>query len=287
MYKGLSNETMRSQYADFIPSFNNCIINNEVKDESLFETLLSILSIISANEAVSNAIMNSSIPWHIFHLLQRKDLQSDYINYLLQTLSNLLFLDYGVTFYLNAGILPVLDKILNSYKNSVNKNDNIIIQNCIFCLGNIAGGTQEQIAVVMNTNIPQNLIQISKIKNSSKIDYEVYNFFYNILIQGKDEDAIKLISMKCMKLFCEGLNKSYKVDNILICLKGIQILFKKNYMVYHTITNLKNEYYGYCAKKNIDTLMTSDNPDVAKEATLINELVEVAEKRIEEDEDIN
>ena len=119
------------------------------------------------------------------------------------------------------------------------------------------------------------------------IDYEVYNFFYNIFIQGADQDVIQVIKMKSMKLFCEGLNKSTKIENVLICLKSIQMLFKRNYKIYNTITNLKNEYYGYCAKKNIDLLMNSKNEEVSKEATEINELVETAERKIEEDEDIN
>ena len=231
--------------------------------------------------------MNSTISYHVIHFIQIKDLQSDYLNLLLAILSNLLFQDYAVTFYLNGGILPILDKILNTYKNTVNKKDNIIIKNCVFCLSNITGGTEEQVAQVMKTKIPQNLLQISKIRNSPMIDYEVYNFFYNIFIQGADQDVIQVIKMKSMKLFCEGLNKSTKVENVLICLKSIQMLFKRNYKIYNTITNLKNEYYGYCAKKNIDLLMNSKNEEVSKEATEINELVETAERKIEEDEDIN
>lgn len=285
--KGISNEVLYSQFADFVLCFNSCIINNEIKDEYLFDSILKILSLISQDNAVIHQIMNTTIPYHIIHFLQVKDLQSDYLNLILTILSNLLFQDYAVTFYLNSGILPILDKILNTYKNTVNKKDNIIIKNCVFCLGNISGGTEEQVAQVMKTKIPQNLLQISKIRNSPMIDYEVYTFFYNILIQGGDQDAIQVINMKSMKLFCEGLNKSNKIENVLICLKSIQILFKRNYKIYNTITNLKNEYYGYCAKKNIDLLMNSKNQEVSKEATEINELVEAAEKKIEEDEDIN
>ena len=283
----LSNVSLYSQFADFILCFNSCIINNEIKDECLFESILKILSSISQDNEVINQIMNSTISYHIIHFIQIKDLQSDYLNLLLAILSNLLFQDYAVTFYLNGGILPILDKILNTYKNTVNKKDNIIIKNCVFCLSNITGGTEEQVAQVMKTKIPQNLLQISKIRNSPMIDYEVYNFFYNIFIQGADQDVIQVIKMKSMKLFCEGLNKSTKIENVLICLKSIQMLFKRNYKIYNTITNLKNEYYGYCAKKNIDLLMNSKNEEVSKEATEINELVETAERKIEEDEDIN
>ena len=284
---GLSNVSLYSQFADFILCFNSCIINNEIKDECLFESILKILSSISQDNEVIHQIMNSTISYHIIHFIQIKDLQSEYLNLLLAILSNLLFQDYAVTFYLNGGILPILDKILNTYKNTVNKKDNIIIKNCVFCLSNITGGTEEQVAQVMKTKIPQNLLQISKIRNSPMIDYEVYNFFYNIFIQGADQDVIQVIKMKSMKLFCEGLNKSTKIENVLICLKSIQMLFKRNYKIYNTITNLKNEYYGYCAKKNIDLLMNSKNEEVSKEATEINELVETAERKIEEDEDIN
>lgn len=268
--------TIFDDFVDFIPLIQQYFINNLLSNESLYNEVLSLLATITRSDKVCDKIMECGMSWNFLHLLNQKNTltQNDYLNLLLQIFSNLLYQEYIVDFYINANCFPPFEKILNTFINSANPKDNSIIQSCIFALGNIAGGTSEQINKIFCTNLPKLILQVCKIKNSNAIYFETCSFFLNAICNGDNQEVISIIKMKGMKLFCEGLNKSINSDNVILCLKGILRLLKKNMEIYNTIQNLKNEYYGYCGKKNIDILMDNKNETISMLATQLNELIE-------------
>ena len=268
--------TSFDDFVDFIPLIQKYFINNCFSNESLYNEVLSLLAAITRSDQVCDKIMECGMSWHFLHLLnQKKTLtQNDYLNLLLQIFSNLLYQKYIVDFYINAKCFPSFEKILNTFINSANPKDNSIIQSCIFALGNIAGGTAEQINKIFCTNLPKLILQVCKIKNTNAIYFETCSFFFNSISNGDNQEVISIIKMKGMKLFCEGLNKSINSDNVILCLKGILRLLKRNMEIYNTIQNLKNEYYGYCGKKNIDVLMDNKNETISMLATQLNDLIE-------------
>jgi hypothetical protein len=83
-----------------------------------------------------------------------------------------------------------------------------------------------------------------------------------------------------MKLFCEGLNKTFVQDDILICLKGILSLIERNFEIYKTKQNLKNEFFGYAAKKYLEKLAEHQDKQIS---SLSSQLLNIMGEQYDED----
>ena len=194
-----------------------------------------------------------SIPANILqNMLSEKYCEREYLINLLEIMINILYNNQISEFFLNSNILNTYTKILNTYRNTANKDDDEIIYLCIFCLSNIAGGPQQHCHVLIISNLPSLILEILKSKNGNKIYFETCNLFYNILQRCSTEDFCIIIKMKIMKLFCEGLNKTINPDDILLSLKGLFLLIQRNEEIYKTKQNLKNEFFGYTTKRTLE-----------------------------------
>ena len=227
-------------------------IIKKTTNQKLIITVLLLIFQISKNDEVSKEIVSCGLGSTLQNMLSEKYCERQYLTNLLEIMINILYNNQISEFFLNSNILNTYSKILNTYRNTANKDDDEIIYLCIFCLSNIAGGPQQHCHALIISNLPSLILEILKSKNGNKIYFETCNLFYNILQKCSTEDFCIIIKMKIMKLFCEGLNKTINPDDILLSLKGLFLLIQRNEEIYKTKQNLKNEFFGYMAKRTLE-----------------------------------
>ena len=158
--------------------------------------------------------------------------------------------------------------------NTINKKEKKILKDLLFAINNIALGPEEHIHAIINTNLLKTMLQLIKIQVDNEIYFGVCEIFSSILEKGDDNSIIEIIKLNAMKLFCKGLEMTFNSDCLILCLKSMIKLIKNNLRIYSTFQNLKNDYYSYCAKKNVDILMDNKNKEISDLATEIKDLID-------------
>ena len=235
-------------------------IIQKTTNQKLITTVLLLILQITKNEEVSKEIVSCGLGSILQNMLSEKYCERQYLINLLEIMINILFNNQISEFFLNSNILNTYKKILNTYRNTANKDDDEIIYLCIFCLSNIAGGPQHHCHALIISNLPSLILEILKSKNGNKIYFETCNLFYNILQRCSTEDFCIIIKLRIMKLFCEGLNKTINPDDLLIALKSLFLLIQRNEEIYKTKQNLKNEFFGYTTKRTLEKYIM--NPEI-------------------------
>lgn len=248
---------------------------NLTRNQNYLVRLLDLIQKLSVYEEMNREIVENGLGYHLHIALKENINEVDILEQLLRIFTNLLYLEENTQHYFNMGIIFTLNKILNSYKNSILAKEHIIIKCCIYCLTTFTDGNINYMKMLLDLNIPKTIMQISKIKNDNEIYYEALEFFHSFLSNGNDNFVIILFSsVSLLEIFCKGLNLSGKDDFILLCLKCILILFKRNNKIYSTTRNLKIEFYGCCGAKNIERLLTHKNQEICDHASKIQEYIE-------------
>ena len=66
-------------------------------------------------------------------------------------------------------ILQTFEKLINTYRNSANSQDNIILYEVIWAISNITAGTTLQVEAVIFSNLPKIIMNLNKLKKNNKV----------------------------------------------------------------------------------------------------------------------
>lgn len=261
----IENKDYRIYFDDFIPTFFNIL--NQRKgfgNEEIFLLILKIIRKLTNDENICFHIVSSGMGYILYQMLSVPNLQQEFMVKLLDIFSDLFFEDEIIKYFFNidrGNITKVFINILNTYMNTANEKDNILIKKLLFCLSNfVTGGINH---LLVHSQIPELVQKIMKIKLENKIYFEGVNFFYNIIYSGDKETFAIISEFKPFKLFAKGLEFSAIPENISLSLKGIILLLEKNKEIYHTLENLKREFYACMAKRKIEELIEHKNEEIS------------------------
>lgn len=259
----------------------------EKKNETTILLILKVLKYLSLNNQLCREIINSKLGKCLFHILEIKDLQADFLYYLLEILGNMFYENDIIEYYIQIGIITIFINILNTYKNAgIGKNELNLLGALLFCLSNFASGKEEAISRIVKSDIPDLVKEVMIInQNNNKIYFEGVNFFYNIIENGDYECFCKISELNPLKLFGYLLEHSGIYEHEEICLKGILLLTEKNKNIYGTLQNLKNQYYACGIKRKMNEIYYSTKKDLSKIAEIIIKNYE--DKMISDDNEIN
>ena len=269
----ISKEEYGSLFSDFIYIFSN-ILSSTPNNEKVFNVILRICIKLSYDEKICNEIMKTGLGYNFYNALLIPNLQNEFTIKLLKIFSNLFYLDSIIIYFINnydGKIIPTFIRIINTYLHTANERDLILLKELVFCLSNFVSGPPETQTIISKSDIPNLVFQIMKIKSDNNLYFEGINFFYNILESCNKETFTIISELHPFKLFANGLEKSGINENIILCLNGIINLIEKNNEIYHTIENLKTDFYICGAKREMDKLINHTNEDIAeKSLTILN-----------------
>lgn len=268
-------EFYENYFIDFIDIFYSILSLNK-KNEEIIIIILKVTLKLSYDNNICKKIVGSGLSYIFFELLKLKDLQREYLIYLLTIFGNLFELDDIILYFFRnySEIINIFINIINSYIHTINEKDINILKELIFCLSNIAAGPFEIQSVLAKSDIPRYIIQIMKQKPNNKLYFEGIHFFNNILTNSNKETFTIISEFHPIKLFLKGLEYTGIADNYVLCLKSIKNLIIRNREVYNTIENLKKEYYICQSKRKIDELTEYKNKEISILAEEIREIFE-------------
>ena len=113
-----------------------------------------------------------------------------------------------------------------------------------------------------------------KIKTDNKIYCEGVRFFMNIIEDCDQETFHNISEYHPFKLYAKGLKDTSDNANLDLYLQAMLELLNKNNLIYHTIENLKNEFYISLVKKRIDDLAYHTNEKISQKAKIIMNIIE-------------
>ena len=75
--------------------------------------------------------------------------------------------------------MQTFEKLINTYRNSANSQDNIILNEVIWAISNITAGTTNQVEAVIFSNLPKIIMNLNKLKKNNKvINQNLLKFFF-------------------------------------------------------------------------------------------------------------
>lgn len=255
-------------FRNFIHIFSN-ILSTTPKNEEVFNLILEISTKLTLDDSICNEMIDKGLGYIFFNSLSQPNTQREFIILLLRIFCNLFYSDKIIVYFVENfedKIFSVFIRIINTYMHTANNEDLILIKELLFCLANFASGPPETKTIISRTDIPELVLQIMKIKNDNKIYFEGINFFYNIIEDCNKETFCIISELHPFKLFAKGLEITGIIEDILNCLNALRLLINKNCEVYHTIENLKNEFYICCAKRKLDELSFHDNDEISQKS---------------------
>lgn len=267
----IDQEDYNRYFIDFIYVFSN-ILSTSSMDEDLYNLIIKITVKLSISEKICEKIMTTGLGYIFYNSLSKPKLEKEYIQKILQIFSNLFYLDDIAEHYLkydNGKFISILIKIINTCLHSRNEKDISLLKEVLFVLSNLAAGSQEVQTKISKSEIPSLVIQIMKIKTDNDIYFEGIHFFNNIITDCNKETFATISELHPFKLFAKGLENTGIRDNYELCLNAILNLIQKNNEVYHTLENLKNDFYICGAKRKIDDLCLCSEKEIANKAISI------------------
>jgi len=262
-------------FVDFMNIFYNQITLCKLNEEIIM-IILKIISKLTYDNNICNKVVESGLAKHFLDLLEKKDLQREFLIRIMIIFGNLFNSDEIIMYFINnfSSIINIFIQIINSYMFTTNENDINLIKEIIFCLSNFAAGPPDAQLVLAKSDIPNLVMKLMKIKPNNVIYFEGIHFFNNILSNSNKETFAIISELKPFKLFSKGLECTGKIDNLILCLEAIKNLISRNREVYHTLENIKNDYYTCLTKRKIDELSFHKNKEISRHANNIRDVIE-------------
>ena len=269
----LININLYSIYQKLILFFYETIIQNNNENYKLNLTIYEILSKISIDDNISKIIISCGFGDLIHEQMKQNNLQNkDYLFFQLQTMINLLSIEYIATYFIKKNILDTLSLILNKYNNNnENKEKDNIVYLCIYCLSNIGASSINLIHSLIKSKILNKLLKIIDYRKSNNIYFETCTLFLNIICNCSSEDFNYINeNLKIMEFFYEGIYKSNKNEYLSICLKGIYCLIMRNE---------KFTLFSEIVKETLSQLIYHQNNEISNLSELTIKLIETKNKK--------
>lgn len=276
----IDKDYYENYFSNLIPTFLKVLQEYNGKEEIL-ELFLIIASKITNNSEICKKIVTVGLGDGLYQLLKITDLSKKNLENVLSIFSNLFYEDEIIMYFImkntlsgdftkkDDNIINTLIKLIKTYINTANEEDILILKEILFCLSNIVTGPKEAKIVIYKSEIPELVIQIMKLKKDNKIYFEGLHFFYNIIYDCDSECYDTILKLKPFILFGKGLENTGKVDNIILCLKGIILIYEKNIAVYHDINNIRNDYISCMLRRKLNELANHKNEEISNYAEKI------------------
>ena len=276
----IDKDYYENYFENLIPTFLKVLQEYNGK-EQILESFLIIASNITNSSEICKKIITVGLGDGLYQLLKVTDLSKKNLKYTLMIFSNLFYENEIIIYFimknsLNGNISKKDDNIINTlviliktYINTANQEDVLILKEILFCLSNIVTGPKEAKMAIYKSEIPELVIQIMKLKKDNKIYFEGLHFFYNIIYECDAECYDSLLKLRPFILFGKGLENTGNVDNLILCLKGIILIYEKNVAVYHDSNNLRNDYISCMLRRKLNELANHKNEEIATYAEKI------------------
>lgn len=253
-------------FGNFMPIFLKLLQEYGVNNKIL-TNFLEIASKITNSDNICKQFITVGIGEGLFELLCMNNINKRNLILTIQTFSNLFYLNEIIIFFISKKPNNIIDKLISlikTYMNTSNSDDIEILVEILFCASNLATGPKEAIIAIVKSELPDLILQIMKIKKNNKIYFEALNFFYNMIYESTTETFGDMLKYNPIKLFGQGLEKTNYIDNILICLKGIILVYEKNCNIYNNDDNLRNDFISCMIKRKLNDLVYHKNNDISE-----------------------
>ena len=268
----LINTNLYYIYSGLILFFYESIIKNNNQIYRLNLIIYEILSKISIDDNISKIIISCGFGDLIHEQMKQNNLKNkEYLIFQLQIMINLLSIEYISSYFIGKNILETLSSILINYNNNNdNKEKDIIIYLCIYCLSNIGASSINLIHSLIKSNILNIILKIIDYRKSNNIYFETCILLFNIIYHCSLEDFNYINeNLKIMEFFYEGIYKSNTNEYLSICLKGIYCLIMRNEK-FIIISNI--------VKETISQLIYNQDNEISNLSELTIKLIESKNK---------
>ena len=272
----ITTEFYKNYYYDFVQIFYDCMVHQSMIEEIII-LIYKICVKISNDDSICLQIKNIGLAYLFYQRLSIPNLEIDFLIYLLKIFSNIFCLDENINYFIiekNADIIKVFISIINTYLHTSNEKENKIFYELFYCLTNLVTGPNDTKFIISKTELPKLVIQVMKIKSDNKVYCEGVRFFMNLIEDCEKETFYNISELHPFNLYAKGLRDTYENEYLKLYLKAMIELINKNSEIYHTIENLKNEYYISLVKKRIDDLTCHKNNKISEMAQQITNVFE-------------
>jgi hypothetical protein len=142
-------------------------------------------------------------------------------------------LSYGNDFItehmINKKISEVLEKIVNTYQNSVHKDSNVLLIDVYFLLANlVAGYPMHTDYFVFQSNLIKQLFQLFKHKKGvPRLTYEMIIVVRNIIKNGGKQTVLEMVKYKIIDFITEIIYNTSDTDTIIASLDCLSSLLAR------------------------------------------------------------
>ena len=273
----MSTDYYKSYFYDYPQIFYEYMTHQPI-NETIIKLIYNISGKISNEDTISLQMKNTGLADLFYQHLSKQDLETDFLLKLLTIFNNLLYMNENITYFIiekNADIIKVFISIINTYLHSLNEKASKIFYDLLYCISNLVTGPNDTKFIISKSELPNQILQVMKEKkNDNKVYSEGVRFFINIIEDCDKETFCNISEFHPFKLYAKGLKDTSDNKNLELYLKAMLELINKNNAVYHTIENLKNEYYMNLVKKRIDDLTFHTNEKISQNAKLITNVFE-------------
>ena len=272
----MSTEYYKSYFYDYVPIFYEYMARQPI-NEKMIKLIYNISAKISNEDTISLQMKNTGLADLFYERLSTKELEVHFLLKLLTIFNNLFYMDENISYFIiekNGDIIKVFISIIKTYLHTINENDNKIFYNLFYCLSNLVTGPNNTKFIISKSELPELVITGMKEKKDNKVYSEGVRFFMNIIEDCDKETFYNISEYHPFKLYAKGLKDTSDIKYLELYLKAMLSLINQNNIIYHTIENLKNEYYINLVKKRIDGLIFHTNEKISEKAKLITNVFE-------------
>ena len=165
--------------------------------------------------------------------------------------------------------MQTFEKILNSYKNTVQANDKIILHELIWAMSNIVATSEKHVLMFIQTKLPKSILSLYKHKNCNKLVLESLHLFFNALNRGSDNSCIEILNMKLINLVCDSINNYDNNEVLYMAFECILSMIKISMGIFKTHLNIKNELLANNSMIKIEKCQNHINEEISKKALRI------------------
>lgn len=270
--QNIEGKFFESYFFGFINIFYNLIVLQK-KNEDIFMLILKICVIITNDDNICLKIKETGLIDIFYQVLSVTNLQREFLIKLIKIFSNLFYQDEIINYFIiekNAEIIKVFIIIINTYMHTCNESsNNKLIVDLFYCISNIAAGPKEAQYIFSKSELPNLVIQMMKTRNNNDIYYEGIQILNNLISDCNKETFYNVSELNPFKIYAKALNNTLKVDNLSLYLSAIVNLIENNNKFYHTLENLKKEFYICLIKQKIENLLYHENNTIAEMAKKI------------------
>ena len=272
----INENYIKNYFFDLIKLFYD-IIALQPKNEEIIIVIFKICIKLSSDDTLIIQLKNVGLVDIFFQYLSIQNLERDILIILLKIFCNLFYYDEIIIYFINdknGEILKVFITIINTYLHTVNEKDNAIFTELFFCLSNMAGGPIDIKYIISKSEIPKLVELVLKIKNNNNIFIQGIYFFKNIIEDCNKETFYNISECHPFKLYAKGLNNTLDVSKLEFYLGSMIDLINKNMEMYHTIENIKTDFYKSFVYKKFNDLINHKNKNISRNAETIIKIIE-------------